>query len=102
MTPATERPNEKTTIRHLMLIGGKPAESSDGRYIDIENPANRSVIGEVPRATAADVDTAVRTAAAAVRAWRLVAPRGRGRAPLENSHTVGYEGQSNTPNVAAG
>jgi betaine-aldehyde dehydrogenase len=62
-----------------MLIDGKPAESSDGRYIDIENPANRTVIGEVPRASDADVDMAVRAASAAFDTWRLVAPRERGR-----------------------
>lgn len=61
-----------------MLIGNKPSESSDGRWIDIENPANRTAIGQVPRATEADVDAAVRAAAAAFEKWRLVSPRDRG------------------------
>jgi betaine-aldehyde dehydrogenase len=92
MPTATQRPSsEKTKIRHPMLIGGKPAESSDGRFIDIENPANRTVIAEVPRATDADVDKAVRTAATAFEAWRLVAPRDRGRALLKIADAVEAE-----------
>jgi hypothetical protein len=64
--------------RQLMVIGGRSVESSDGRYIDVENPANRTTIGQVPRATADDIDSAVRGAAAAFEAWRLVVPRDRG------------------------
>ena len=91
MTTATRPPAEKTTTRHLMLINGKPAASSDGRSIDIENPANRTVIGDVPRATDADVDKAVRAAATAFEAWRLVAPRDRGRALLKIADAVEAE-----------
>jgi acyl-CoA reductase-like NAD-dependent aldehyde dehydrogenase len=101
MTTATQRPSsEKTKTRHLMLIGGKPAESSDGRFIDIENPANRTVIGEVPRATDADVDKAVRAAATAFEAWRLVAPRDRGRALLKIADAVEAEVESIARTVA--
>jgi len=101
MTTATQHPShEKTKTRYLMLIGGKPAESSDGRYLDIENPANRTVIGEVPRATAADVDTAVRAAAAAFETWRLVAPRDRGRALLKIADAIEAEVESIARTVA--
>ena len=101
MTTAIQRPSsEKTKTRHLMLIGGKPAESSDGRFIDIENPANRTVIGEVPRATDADVDKAVRGAATAFEAWRLVAPRDRGRALLKIADAVEAEVESIARTVA--
>lgn len=101
MTTATQRPSsEKTKTRYLMLIGGKPAESSDGRFIDIENPANRTVIGEVPRATDADVDKAVRAAATAFEAWRLVAPRDRGRALLKIADAVEAEVESIARTVA--
>ncbi len=74
-----------------MLIGGKASESSDGRFIDIENPANRTPISQVPRATGADVDTAVRAAAAAFETWRLVAPRDRGRMLLKIADAVEAE-----------
>ena len=101
MTTAIQRPSsEKTKTRHLMLIGGQPAESSDGRFIDIENPANRTVIGEVPRATDADVDKAVRAAATAFEAWRLVAPRDRGRALLKIADAVEAEVESIARTVA--
>jgi betaine-aldehyde dehydrogenase len=101
MTTATQRPSsEKTTTRRLMLIGGKLAESSDGRYIDIENPAHRTVIGDVPRATAADVDRAVRAAAAAFETWRLVAPRDRGRALLKIADAIEAEVESIARTVA--
>jgi len=83
-----------------MLIGGKPAESSDGRFIDIENPANRTVIAEVPRATDADVDKAVRAAATAFEAWRLVAPRDRGRVLLKIADAVEAEVESIARTVA--
>ena len=52
-------------MANLMMIDGRSVESSDGRYIDIENPANRTTIAETPRASKADVDFAVLQAAAA-------------------------------------
>ena len=54
MTTATQQ-----TVRSLMLIDGKAVASSDGRFIDIENPSNRPPIAQVPRGTEADVDAAV-------------------------------------------
>jgi acyl-CoA reductase-like NAD-dependent aldehyde dehydrogenase len=48
-----------------MVVGGQSVESADGQYLSVENPATRTTIGEVPRATDADVDLAVRRAAAA-------------------------------------
>ena len=86
--------------RHLMVIDGQPVESSDGRYIDIENPANRTTIGQVPRATEADVDSAVRAAAAAFEAWRLVAPRDRGRLLSKIADAVEAELESLARTVA--
>jgi betaine-aldehyde dehydrogenase len=66
--------------REKMLIGGEWVESADGRTFDVETPAKRGhVIAQVPRAGAADVDRAVKAAAAAFPAWRAVAPRDRGR-----------------------
>ena len=65
-------------MANLMMIDGRFVESSDGRYIDIENPANRTTIAQTPRATEADVDVAVLRAAAAFETWKLVAPRDRG------------------------
>ena len=63
----------------LMLVDGKWEPSADGRFIAIENPAKRQAIAEVPRASAVDVDRAVRAAAKAFETWKKVAPRERGR-----------------------
>ena len=67
-------------IRHAqMLIGGAWTESASGETLTVENPGNRSVIGEIPRGNAEDVARAVDAAAAAFPAWSRVAPRERGR-----------------------
>ena len=68
------------SLREKMLIGGEWVDSADGRTFDVETPARRgSVIAQVPRAGAEDVDRAVKAAAAAFPKWRSVAPRDRGR-----------------------
>jgi betaine-aldehyde dehydrogenase len=73
--------NETETIAPaLMLIGGERRESANGAFIDVENPANRTIVGRVPRAAEPDVDAAVDAAARAFEQWRAVAPRDRGRA----------------------
>src|SRR4051812_32779677 len=103
MTGSRSSPQPHTqpaATRRLMLVGGKPVESSDGRFIDIENPANRSIIGSVPRATVADVDAAVRTAAAAFERWRLEAPRERGKRLLKIADAVEAESESIARTVA--
>jgi len=66
--------------REKMLIDGEWVESADGRTFEVETPAKRGqVIANVPRATSADVDRAVRAAHAAFPGWRATAPRERGR-----------------------
>ena len=77
-----------------MIIDGQPAESTDGRWIDVENPANRTLIARVPRAAEADVDIAVRAAARAFATWRSIAPRERGRLLLRIADAVEAETES--------
>src|SRR2546430_4684719 len=75
--------------REKMLVGGEWVESADGRTFDVETPAKRgTVVARVPRSGAADVDQAVRAAAAAFPAWRGVAPRDRGRLLLRIADDV--------------
>jgi hypothetical protein len=50
MTSIEHHERPARMIRQLMVIGGRSVESSDGRYIDV-NPAKRTTIGQVPRAT---------------------------------------------------
>src|SRR5688572_21456719 len=79
------------TIRRQMIIDGKSVDAQDGRLIDVENPAKRQVIGQVPRGGAADVDRAVRAAAKAFETWRAVAPRERGRLLMKIADAVESE-----------
>ena len=66
--------------RKLMLIDGQWVESSDGEFILVENPSRKgSIVGEIPRGRAVDVDRAVRAAAKAFEEWRRVSPRERGK-----------------------
>jgi betaine-aldehyde dehydrogenase len=76
--------------RSPMLIGGEWVESQDGRWLPVESPARRgSVIAEVPRGGAADVDRALEAAAAAFDGWKRVAPLERGRLLLRVADEVG-------------
>ncbi len=60
-----------TTLERLPLwIGGKATAALTMRYGEVTNPATGEVIRHVPLANAADVDAAVRAAAAALPAWR--------------------------------
>jgi acyl-CoA reductase-like NAD-dependent aldehyde dehydrogenase len=69
-----------STTQELMLIDGKRTASVSGEFIPVENPAKiGSVIAQVPRATAEDVDIAVKAAAKAFETWRFVPARERGK-----------------------
>ncbi|OPY74810.1 MAG: putative aldehyde dehydrogenase AldA [Syntrophorhabdus sp. PtaU1.Bin058] len=75
---------KKGVQRELMLIDGEWKESSDGRFIPVENPAKKgTVIGEVPSATEADVHMAVNAAAKAFETWKKVPARERGKIMLK-------------------
>ena len=66
--------------QELMLIGGEWTGSVDGRFLPVENPGRRdSVVAEVPRGKAEDVDLAVKAAAKAFEDWRKVTPWERGK-----------------------
>src|SRR4029453_157278 len=85
MTNATRntRNDAEAVAPTLMVINGDARESANGTFIDIENPANHTVVGRVPRAADADVDAAVLAAAAPFAHRRAVAPRDRGRALVQ-------------------
>src|SRR4030095_2529586 len=100
MTTVTPTHVEKTVAPSLMLIGGKGVESADGRYIDIENPATRRVIAQVPRGGEADIDAAVRAAASAFDTWKRVTPKDRGRILLRIADLVEAETESIARTVA--
>jgi len=52
------------------FIGGRWLKAQTADYFDVHNPAVGEVIGRTPLSSAADVDAAVKAAAAAFPAWR--------------------------------
>jgi acyl-CoA reductase-like NAD-dependent aldehyde dehydrogenase len=87
-----QTPGNKPAER--MLIDGQAADAQDGRVIDVENPADHSLIAQVPRAGEADVDRAVAAAARAFGTWRSVPPRERGRLLLRIADAIDAETES--------
>src|SRR5687767_2389553 len=87
-------------IRAQMLIDGKPTDALDGRVIDVENPATKSVVAQVPRGHEPDVERAVAAAARAFETWRNVPPRDRGRLLLKIADAVEAEVESIAQTVA--
>jgi len=79
VTAESRPPTSGTQRSARMLIDGNWQPSASGAVLNVENPANRQTIAEIPRGTAADVDRAVQAAQQAFPAWRKVAPRDRGR-----------------------
>jgi acyl-CoA reductase-like NAD-dependent aldehyde dehydrogenase len=101
MTTATDKiSSDQSHALPLMLINGERVEAKEGLRISIENPATRTTIGAVPRASAEDVDTAVRAAAAAFERWRLIAPRDRGRLLMRIADAVDAETEAIARTVA--
>ncbi|MFD5844960.1 aldehyde dehydrogenase family protein [Streptomyces chartreusis] len=60
-----------------MYIDGAWRPATGGDVIEVVNPADEKVIGQVPAGTAADVDTAVRAARAAFPDWAATPPAER-------------------------
>ncbi|NDY82943.1 aldehyde dehydrogenase family protein [Orrella sp. NBD-18] len=52
-----------------MVIDGKWVNSCDNDWINVENPANKTIFARVPRGKAADVDIAVAAAKKAFKTW---------------------------------
>ncbi|HLL35478.1 MAG TPA: aldehyde dehydrogenase family protein [Streptomyces sp.] len=60
-----------------MYIDGAWRPAAGGDVIDVLNPADEQVVGQVPAGTALDVDNAVRAARAALPAWAATPPAER-------------------------
>ena len=61
------------------FIGGRWTPSSAASHLDVTNPAKGVVIARTPMSTAADVDAAVKAAAAAFPGWSETPPVARAR-----------------------
>ena len=55
-----------------LFINGKSVTSASTQQLDVFNPADNTVIAQVPNATADEVNQAVAVAAAAFKQWRQV------------------------------
>ncbi len=76
-----EHPAVATGRRDTMIVGGERVGAADGRTFFVESPARPGrAIAEVPRASAADVDRAVRAAHEAFASWRATHWKDRARA----------------------
>jgi len=59
---------------NTMLVGGRWLAAASDETVDVVNPATGELLTLVPRGTAADIDTALDAAAAALPAWRAASP----------------------------
>jgi betaine-aldehyde dehydrogenase len=76
-----EKPTTAPARRETMIVNNEDVAATDGRTFYVENPAKRgTVVAEVPRGSAADVDRAVKAAAAAFPSWRATHWKDRARA----------------------
>lgn len=55
-----------------MIIGGKKVDSSDGKTIDVINPANGKFLDTIPMATEADVKQAIANAKKGQKEWQAI------------------------------
>jgi succinate-semialdehyde dehydrogenase/glutarate-semialdehyde dehydrogenase len=60
-----------------LLIGGSWRAASDGRTIDVHDPATGQVVAQVPNASDRDLDDVLAAAAAGFATWRQSAPAER-------------------------
>lgn len=66
-------------VQHYqMLIGASRVDARSGLTLDVENPANKSIIGTIPRGDRHDVDAAIAAAQAASADWARTPARTRG------------------------
>jgi delta 1-pyrroline-5-carboxylate dehydrogenase len=80
MTPVRQTRSDAAELKKaLMLIDGKWVESASGEVLEVEDPAHRRPVAEIPRGRAEDVARAVNAAAEAFPAWSRMIPRERGR-----------------------
>ncbi|MFC0271768.1 aldehyde dehydrogenase family protein [Metabacillus herbersteinensis] len=90
-----------SVVQELMLINGKRAASASSEFFSIENPAEKgSVIAEVPRASAEDVDIAVKAADEAFKFWREVPSRERGKLLWKIADAVEAQGEEIARTIA--
>ncbi|PLC48955.1 succinate-semialdehyde dehydrogenase (NADP(+)) [Pollutimonas subterranea] len=68
-----------TLFRQQCHVAGQWIDASDGNSVTVSNPADGSVLGSVPKLTAADVRKAIEAANNALPAWREKSGKDRSR-----------------------
>jgi 1-pyrroline dehydrogenase len=82
-----------TTIsKRQNFVGGEWVDATGGETMEVLNPATGETIAEVPRASAADVDRAVRAAKKALPAWLETTPGERAEMLLKLADTLEEHG----------
>ncbi len=70
------------------LIGNQWMDSSDGKTIEVTNPANKKVIDTIPNSTLQDVDSAVKKAVEGQKEWAKYSIAKRGEILLKFAELV--------------
>jgi len=81
-------PATTLTGPNQMLVGGDWINAVNGGQIEIENPATKNPIQQVPRGEGEDVDKAVEAAKHAFVDWSKTVPRDRGRMLLDIAGSI--------------
>ncbi|MGH8840057.1 MAG: aldehyde dehydrogenase family protein [Jiangellaceae bacterium] len=71
-----------------LFVGGTFVDAVDGSTIEVRDPHDGSMLAEIAEARAADVDRAVRAAAASFDDWRLTPAADRGRLLLRLADAI--------------
>ncbi|WP_206057368.1 aldehyde dehydrogenase family protein [Nitratireductor sp. XY-223] len=71
--------SEQSTARYAMFINGKWVESGNRAVIEVENPADQSIIATIPEGSAEDARAALEAAAKAQPGWEALPAIERGR-----------------------
>lgn len=79
--------------QHQLIIGGNRRDACSGRFFEVLAPANGSVLAQVARADAADVELAVAAARRGYQQWSALAPGVREAALLRAADIIAAEGE---------
>lgn len=83
LTPVLDPHALAESLSGKLLVGGELVPARSGATFDVVNPATGKVVGRAALGEAADVDAAVRAAAAAQKGWAATPVRERGRLVAE-------------------
>jgi len=75
-------------IMNKMLIDGQWVDSSEKKYIDVENPATQEIFEKVPVSSVADINEAAQAAHRAFKEWSRISPVKRSEYLLKASALV--------------